>query len=148
DIYSAPMNHSACPIAVENLLQEVKVFISDLYATFKDFIGTLSSILQQNNVHLNTEELSSLPELRSDRIRSIQLQRIRGHMVSRHDMQEACQQLQRRRLHVEPQINESIAFLEFLKEVLCVSDAKVCQLGEILVQTDTISRLLSELVSI
>jgi hypothetical protein len=144
---SVLLESSPVPMVVENLLQKAKVFICDLYYIFMDFIRTLSSVLQQNDVHLNTDKLSTLPGgQRSEKIRRIQLERLPGHTVQ--GAQEAYQQLQRRRLQVEPQISEVTAFLEFLKEILHASDARVYQLSEILAQTDAVSRLLAELLSI
>jgi hypothetical protein len=46
---------------LENLLQKVRVFISDLYYVFMDFIHALSLVLQQNDVQLNTEKLAPPP---------------------------------------------------------------------------------------
>jgi hypothetical protein len=150
DLYSSPvvLNYSPLPVVVETLLQKVKVFISDLYYIFMDFIRTLSSVLEQNNVHLNTDKLASLPERRGDKIHRVQLERLHEHTVSLQGLQEAYQQLQWRRLQVEPQMNEVTVFLEFLKETLRASDVKVSQLSEILVQTDAVSRLLAELLHI
>jgi hypothetical protein len=45
-------------------------------------------------------------------------------------------------------MSEATVFLEFLKETLRASNVKVSQLGEILVQTDAVSRLLAELLHI
>jgi hypothetical protein len=147
DMYSSSvvLNYSPLPLVLENLLQKVKVFISDLYYVFMDFIRALSTVLEQNNVHLNTDKLASLPERRSERIHRIQLERLHEHTVSLQSLQEAYQQLQWRRLQVEPQMSEVTVFLEFLKETLRTSDVKVSQLSEILVQTDTVSVLLTEL---
>src|SRR5262249_8081173 len=111
------------------------------------FIRTLSSVLQQNDVHLNTDKLSAFPTgRRSEKIRRIQLERLHEHTLL--DVQEVCQQLRRRRLQVESQISEVIAFLEFLKEILREPGEKVYQLSEILAQTDAVSRLLAELLHI
>ncbi len=44
---------------VEYSLQRLRVFVSDLYSVFMEFIRVLSDLLQQNDVSLNTEELSS-----------------------------------------------------------------------------------------
>lgn len=150
DIYSSPvvLNNSPLPMVIETLLQKVKVFISDLYYIFMDFIRNLSSVLEQNNVHLNTDKLASLPERRSERIHRIQLERLHEQTVSLQGVREAYQQLQWRRLQVEPQISEVTAFLEFLKETFRTLDVKVSQLSEILAQADTVSRLLAELLHI
>jgi hypothetical protein len=141
-------SHAALPTVIENLLQKVRVFICDLYYIFMEFIRALSSVLQQNDVHLNTEKLSTFPERRNERIRRVQLEKLHEHVVSRKGVQEAYQQLRRRRLQVEPQIGEVAAFLEFLKEILRAPDMKVYQLSEILAQTDAVSRLLAELFHI
>jgi hypothetical protein len=141
---SVLLDSSPAPMVVENLLQKVKVFISDLYYIFMDVIRTLSSVLQQNDVHLSTDKLSTVPGRRSEKIRRIQLERLHEHTLQ--DVQEAYRQLHRRRLQVEPQISEVCAFLEFLKEILREPDAKVYQLSEILAQTDAVSRLLVELL--
>jgi hypothetical protein len=149
DLYSSSvmLDSSPVPMAVEGLLQKVKVFICDLYYIFMDFIRALSSALQQNDVHLNTDKLFSVPGgRRSEKIRRIQLERLQEHALQ--DVQEAYQRLRRRRLQVEPQVNEVTAFLDFLKEVLREPDAEVYQLSEILRQTDTISQLLAELLHI
>jgi len=155
DRYSSPvlLNSSPDLIAIEDLLHKAKIFISDLYYIFMDFIRTLSSILQQNDVHLKTEKLPSLPEHRSERIRRVQLEKLRGQSGSIHSgslqgIRKAYQQLYRRRLQVESQITEATAFLAFLKEALRTSNVKVHKLNEMLAQTDTISQLLSELFHI
>ncbi len=150
DMYSSSvvLNYSPLPMVLEGLLQKVKVFISDLYYVFMDFIRTLSAVLEQNNVHLNTDKLTSLPERRSARIHRIQLERLHEHTASLQSLQEACLQLRWRRLQVEPQMSGVTVFLEFLKETLRGSDVKVSQLSEILVQTDTVSLLLAELLHI
>jgi hypothetical protein len=114
-----------------------------------EFIRALSSVLQDNDVHLDTEQLSTFSERRNDKIRRVQLERVHKHAtVSRETVQETYQQLHLRRLQVEPQIGEVTAFLEFLKEILSASDEKVYQLSEILAQTDAVSRLLAELFHI
>jgi hypothetical protein len=133
---------------VENLLQKVKIFISDLYYVFMDFIRTLSSILQQNNVQLDTEKLTPSLERRSEKIRSVQLRRMHETDLSLQSIQEAHQQLRRRWLQMEPVVNEAAAFLEFLKETLQTIDVKMYKIGEIIAQTDAVSRLLSELILI
>jgi hypothetical protein len=143
---SVLLNSSPTPMIMENLLQKVKVFICDLYYIFMDFIRTLSAVLQQNDVHLSTDKLSTAPPLRSEKIRRIQLERLHEHTLQ--DVQEAYQQLHRRRLQVEPQISEVTVFLEFLKEILREPGAKAYQLSEILAQTDAVSRLLAELLRI
>lgn len=138
---------SPVPMAVENLLGKAKVFICDLYYIFIDFIRTLSVVLQENDVHLSTDKLTSLPGgRRSEKIRRVQLERL--HEYGLQDVQEVYRQLRQRRLEMEPQIGEVTAFLEFLKEILREPDAKVYQLSEILVQTDAVSRLLVELLHI
>ena len=141
------LDSSLASMSVEKLLQKVKVFICDLYYIFMDFIRALSTALQQNDVHLNTDKVAVLPGGRgSEKIRRIQLERLQEYTLQ--DVQDVCQQLQRRRLQVEPQIDEATAFLEFLKEIWREPDAKVYQLSEILVQTDAVSRLLVELLHI
>ena len=150
DTYSSSvvLNYSPLPLVLEGLLQKVKVFISDLYYVFMDFIRTLSAVLEQNNVHLNTDKLTSLPERRSERLHRIQLERLQEHTVSLQSLRDACLQLQWRRLQVEPQMSGVTVFLEFLKETLRAADIKVSQLSEILVQTDTVALLLAELLHI
>jgi hypothetical protein len=148
DRYSSSvlLSNATLPVTVEGLLQKVKVFISDLYYIFMDFVRTLSSVLEESNVHLSTEKLTALPERRSERIHRIQLERLQEHPPQ--GVQEVYRQLQQRRLQVEPQINEVTAFLDFLKESLRAPDTIVYQMSEILAQTDTVSRLLSELLHI
>ena len=149
DTYSSSvlLSSSSAPMVVANLLQKVKVFICDLYYIFMDFVRTLSSVLQQNDVHLNTDKLSVLPAgRRNEKIRRVQLERLHEH--TQQDVQEVCLRLHRRRLQVEHQVSEVNAFLEFLKEILCEPDAQVYQLSEILAQTDAVSRLLAELLHI
>lgn len=149
DMYasSVVLVSSPVPMAVENLLGKVKVFICDLYYIFMDFIRTLSAVLQENDVHLSTDKVASLPGgRRSEKIRRVQLERLHEHSLR--DVQEVYRQLRQRRLEVEAQIGEVTAFLEFIKEILREPDAKVYQLSEILVQTDAVSRLLVELLHI
>lgn len=151
DMYAPPvlLSTSPRPIVMENLLEKVKAFICDIYYIFMDFIRTLSSLLQQNDVQLNTEKLSSLPGgRRSEKIRRVQLERLYAHTTTRQGVQEAHQQLQQRRLQVESQISEVTAFLAFLKKILGAPETKVYQKSEILAQTETISRLLADLLQI
>ena len=145
---SAQMNNVTFSTAIEDLLYKVKIFISDLYYVFMEFIRTLSSILQHNNVQPDTEKLSLSPERRNEKMRIVQLQRMQEPIKSTQRIQEAYQQLRRKRLQLEPQVSETAAFLEFLKETLRAVDVKIYKLGEILIQTDAVSRLLLELIHI
>jgi hypothetical protein len=145
---SVQMNNGTFSTTVENLLYKVKIFISDLYYVFIEFIRTLSSILQHNEVQPDTEKLSLSQERRSEKMHTVRLQRMQESVESMQKIQEMYQKLRRRRLQVEPQVGETVAFLEFLKETLHAKDVKIYQLGEILVQIDAISRLLSELIYI
>ncbi|GCF09078.1 hypothetical protein [Dictyobacter arantiisoli] len=103
-------------------LQRIRLFISDIYYIFMDFMRLLSEVLQSNDVQLDTEKLSSL----SDREKS---QRELGHLPSiAHPHGETYslsllaqvythhQQLIHMKGHYAHRINESTAFLEFLKE--------------------------------
>ena len=151
DMYAPPvlLSTSPRPIVMENLLEKVKVFICDIYYIFMDFIRTLSSLLQKNDVQLNTEKLSSLPGgRRIEKIRRVQLERLYAHTANRQGVQEAYQHLQQRRLQVESQISEVTAFLAFLKKILGAPETKMYQKSEILAQTETISLLLADLLQI
>ena len=124
--------------SVEEPLHRVKAFIADIYYIFMEFMRVLSETLQQNNVQLDTEKLSSLQGERAvgEKLPS------QNTLVSLFGVYEAHQRLSQKRGVVASRIADATAFLEFLKEGL---GADVNQRDEILSQLNNVIRLLREL---
>jgi len=124
--------------SAEEPLHRVKVFIADLYYIFMEFMRVLSETLQQNNVQLDTEKLSSLQsgQAADEKLPS------QYNLVSLLGAYEAHQRLSQKRGVVAARIAEATAFLEFLKEGL---GADANQRDEILSQLNSVIRLLHEL---
>jgi len=124
--------------SVEEPLHRVKAFIADIYYIFMEFMRVLSETLQQNNVQLDTEKLSSLHGERALRAELPS----QNNLVSLFGVYEAHQRLSQKRGVVASRIADATAFLEFLKEGL---GAGVNQRDEILSQLNNVIRLLHEL---
>src|SRR5260370_5555385 len=124
--------------SVEEPLHRVKAFIADIYYIFMEFMRVLSETLQQNNVQLDTEKLSSLQGERAvgEKLTS------QNNLVSLFGVYEAHQRLSQKRGVVASRIADATAFLEFLKEGL---GADANQRDEILSQLNNVIRLLREL---
>ena len=117
------------------LLESAEGFISDLYYMFLEFMRLLSSTLQENDVHIDTEEVAPVREYPPAKETS-ERQDIRVLL----EVYEKHQQL-----HVEGTISsrlmKTIIFLTFLEEHFSNNFDKR---DEIIVQLNNASKLLSD----
>jgi hypothetical protein len=100
-------------------IEHMRIFVSDLYSMFTEFIRMLSEILQQSNENLNTEEISFLPTNASQ----IQMQDVQqeGKDVERDltvlsQAYTAHKQLDRLKGDLVGRVREVTTFLNFLKK--------------------------------
>ena len=122
---------------LEEPLHRVKAFIADIYYIFMEFMRVLSETLQQNNVQLDTEKLSSLQgeQAIDEKLPS------QSNLASLFGVYEAHQRLNQKRGVVAARIADAVAFLEFLKEGF---GSDVNQRDEILSQLNNVIRLLHD----
>ncbi|GLV59092.1 hypothetical protein KDH_59200 [Dictyobacter sp. S3.2.2.5] len=109
-------------ISPDDPLQRVRVFIADLYYIFMEFVRLLSDVLQQNNVHLDTDKLSSMRDDLDIRLLSSYGEDFVGEQTGPHydfsslaQVYTSHQQLDKIK-HLSSQVTDTTAFLEFLKE--------------------------------
>ncbi|GHO83365.1 hypothetical protein [Dictyobacter formicarum] len=109
-------------ISPDDPLQRIRVFIADLYYIFMEFVRLLSEVLQQNNVHLDTDKLTSMqgdPDIKL--LSSYRDDFEEEHTGAHYDFTSLAhvyashQQLDKIK-HLSNQVADSTAFLEFLKE--------------------------------
>ncbi|GCE19973.1 hypothetical protein [Dictyobacter kobayashii] len=136
-------------ISPDDPLQRVRVFIADLYYIFMEFVRLLSEVLQQNNVHLDTEKLSSM-QGEAD----VQLLNPYREIFEDESMEEqhnftplaqvyaSHQQLDKVKKHLTSRVADSTAFLEFLKENIGTGTSKG---DEIAIQLTNVTQLLVDM---
>jgi hypothetical protein len=127
--------------SIEDPLHRVRGFIGDLYYTFVEFMRALSEILQENDAHLDTEELSSLPKPRANNT-SIQNAYEPQALVSLAYAYDAHQRLNAGTAAVTRHLNDAITFLEFLEENL---DSNFNKRNEVVAQMQKIVQLLDDI---
>lgn len=124
--------------SLEESLQHIKMFITDLYTMFMEFIRVLSEVLQQNNVQLDTEKLSSM----QNEALHVEKRLTQRDLLPLLHIYEAQRQLNARRGYIVNRVNDATALLEFLKESLHPATHKR---EEIVMQVYNVTKLLHEL---
>lgn len=129
-------------ISVEDPLQRVRSFIADLYYVFMEFVRALSNALQDNDAHVDTEELASLRRQYSE-----EEKQERQCIALLSGMYETHHQLNERKGTTNKRISDTMAFLEFLAESLASEfnrrEEIVAQLNEAIKLLSDLSHLLS-----
>ncbi|GER88801.1 hypothetical protein KDW_29630 [Dictyobacter vulcani] len=131
-------------------LQRIRVFIADIYYIFMEFMHLLSEVLQHNNMHRDTEKLSSmrgdhgvplLPAIgiSRDKEASTDVQYNFTHLAR---VYVNHQQLHKLKGHVSMRVAESTAFLAFIKEL---SKGTSSTHEEIATQINNVVKVLSDL---
>lgn len=126
---------------IERRLIQAQGFISALYSMFQEFAAVLAGILENKNIVLETEELTSLQKYDERDKRQIVLRdvspllRVYGEYL----------QFQQRRGHVTQLVSDSVAFFIFLEEKLGTKDARKQELIE---RLRNVSELLHEIASL
>ena len=132
-------------------LQRLQDFVSDLYSMFVEFIRALSDLLQENNVSLSTEELSSLHAI----IPPLQMPAMQ-HEEKNHERDLTVlfqaytthQQLDRLKGDLTSRVREVTNFLNFLKQNVTSTasgrEELIVRLNYATNLLDDMSRLLTE----
>lgn len=133
---SSDLYRGAAPL--EEALQSIRVFITDLYYIFMEFMRALSTTLQRNNVYLDTEKLQTIASEHAD-----------GKKTERNTMGLLLgaygehQRLNEKRGLTTRRLGDATTFLEFLKESMS-DDTSLNRREEILSQLTGITRLLKD----
>jgi len=135
---SAMGGHMASSVSFEEPLHHIKEFIADLYYMFMELIRSLSTILQENDIHLDTEEMASLmhgyrPEPRQNEDE--------GNIIPLMEVYAFHQRLEGQGVFSK-KVNDARAFLAFLGERL-LKDSN--RRDEIIVRLSEASGLLNDL---
>ncbi|GAC1370620.1 MAG: hypothetical protein NVSMB44_37790 [Ktedonobacteraceae bacterium] len=106
---------------IERSLERLQAFVSDLYYIFMEFIRVLSDLLQQNNVSLSTEELSSLHAAGLSQEQREQKEQPEQKLAQRDlvlllEVYTTHQQLDKLKGHLAGRVREITAFLDVLKQ--------------------------------
>jgi len=123
-------------LSIEDALHRVRGFLADLYYIFLEFIRALAAVLQHSSSQIDTEELSSLPFAADTSTQAPQ-----KPYAPLFRVYEKHLLLKNRNGSLQLHVNESIAFLEFLKESLSKEFHKR---DEMIIQMNKIARLLRE----
>ena len=128
--------HQQLPI--QEPLHRIKDFVADLYYSFMEFVRTLSDVLQQNEVQLDTEKLSSMQNSDNPEEEKLKKQNLTPLL----QIYEAHLQLNERKGGIMSRVNDMTAFLEFLKESF---DDNFNKRDEFILQLNLVIRLLFDL---
>ncbi|GCE27448.1 hypothetical protein KDA_29320 [Dictyobacter alpinus] len=143
-------------VPVEDSLQRIRVFIADIYSIFMEFIHLLSEILQQNNVDLDTEKLSSMygehaitVPLLQTMTGSLDKQAVHKGVHKEHNnfsqlaqVYANHQRLNKIKGRMASRVTDSTAFLGFIKGVVSATSTKR---DEIIAKINTVEMLLAEM---
>jgi hypothetical protein len=136
-------SHDVYPsrIYVEDLLHRVRGFIADVYYSFKEFVNVISKTLQESQVEIDTEELSSTQRYHQPGEESPR------NIAPLVEAYQAHQQLNERKGLMANRVSDATLFLVFLEESLGSdlkkSDELTAQLNEVTKLLDDLCRLLS-----
>ncbi len=126
---------------IERRLIQAQGFISALYSMFQEFSAVLASILENKNIVIETEELSSFQKFDERDKRQVVLRdvspllRVYGEYL----------QFQQRKGHVTQLVGDAMAFFIFLEEKLGAKDTRMQELIE---RLRNVSELLHEIASL
>jgi len=126
--------------SMEDQLHRVRGFIADLYYTFSELMRSLADVLQEREVYLHTEELSSLPKAPTEHTALSAQYDVQG-LAALMQTYEEHERLNEGKATLSRHIGDAIAFLEFLDEAL--PDA-LNKRDEIVAQMEKISHLLHD----
>jgi len=125
-------------VSVGQPIERVSSFIADLYYIFVEFIRVLSQILEENDVHLDTEEVAVMQSCYLDHDERLRGLRTLAPVIK---VFEAHQRLNAWKGAVSSRVNGTMVFLEFLEECL-VSDFH--KRDEVVTQLNTAMALLRD----
>jgi len=128
-------------VKIEQYLCQVQGFITALYCMFHEFAAVLASILENKNIMVETEELTSLQKYAAKELYQYMLRDVTPllHVYGEY------MQFQQRKGPVAQLESDAIAFLIFLEERLVAKDARRHELVE---QLRSVMNLLHETSSL
>ncbi len=143
----SPTSRELITVSIEHM----RIFVSDLYSVFTEFIRILSDILQQNNENLNTEEISFLyanaPRVRMQNVQQEGKDAERDLTVLS-QAYTAHRQLDRLKGDLVGRVREVTTFLNFLKKNVANNvsgrEELIVRLNHATNLLDDMSRLLAE----
>ena len=124
----------------EDLLHGIRTFIADLYYMFMELVRALSKVLEGNDVHIDTEKLSS-----PDQRRPTSAEIVNQSVASLSDTFLEHQRLNRMKGTLSRRVSDSKAFLIFMRESL---DENFYKRNEILAHLNSVALLLEDLVCV
>jgi hypothetical protein len=126
--------------STEDPLRCIRAFIADLYYIFMELVRNLSNTLEENNIHIETDEHTSLQEAYSSGGEqdtfSLQCLAPLSDVYAEHQ-----------RLNVSSRIKESMAFLIYLEESLAEALPKHTEIVSHLYEVSTVLGDLSYLIA-
>jgi hypothetical protein len=131
-------NTFVCPI--EDLLHGIRAFIADLYYMFMELVRTLSKVLEGNDVHIDTEKLSSPPQRH---FTSAEI--VNQSVASLSETFIEHQRLNKMKGALSRRVSDSRAFLIFMCESL---DENFHKRNEILAHLNSVALLLEDLACV
>ncbi len=143
----SPTSRELITVSIEHM----RIFVSDLYSVFTEFIRILSDILQQNNENLNTEEISFLyanaPRVQMQNVQQEGKDAERDLTVLS-QAYTAHRQLDRLKGDLVGRVREVTTFLNFLKKNVANNvsgrEELIVRLNHATDLLDDMSRLLAE----
>jgi hypothetical protein len=126
--------------STEELLHNIRTFIADLYYMFMELVRTLSKVLEGNDVHVDTEKLSS-PAQRHFTSAEI----VNQSVASLSETFIEHQRLNKMKGTLSRRVSDSRAFLIFMRESL---DENFHKRNEILAHLNSVALLLEDLACV
>jgi hypothetical protein len=123
EIQNAHLYYSGNTVLTSRPLELITSFTADLYYMFVELLRSISETLEANDVHVDTEELE-LPSLQDRMAASRSMTCWPQFLIPLMRAYEVHQRLNTRLGRLTHRINDMIAFLEFLEEILNVQTEK------------------------
>lgn len=127
-----------CVRSAEDPLQRVRTFIADLYYMFMELVRTLSNVLEGNDVHIDTEKLSSMHSMQKRQEIADPLR----YFAPLSDAFLEHQRLNEMKGALSRRISDSRAFLIFMRESF---EEDFHKRNELLVHLSSVALLLEDL---
>jgi hypothetical protein len=132
-------HQDVCVRPTEDPLQHIRTFIADLYYMFMELVRTLSNVLEGNDVHIDTEKLSSTQQRH---LTSTEVEDPQGYFAPLSDAFLEHQRLNEMKGALSRRISDSRAFLIFMREIL---EEDFHKRNEILTHMNNVALLLEDL---
>jgi len=104
---------SSYPTTIDESLQRIKGYIAELYYIFMEFIRTISTILQINDIHVDTDEL---PTTQKQPTMQDQQTSMVNEITRLQSLYEAHQKLNKVKGGIANRVVDTIALIAYLEE--------------------------------